>query len=68
MPTHTLMADLTHSVWSRDLARWSFTQLQAYLLCSVAMDLRLAQVVNRPMTTVAASIPKHILLPARALF
>lgn len=47
--------------------RWGFTPLEAYLLCSVAMDLRLAQVVNRPMITVAASIPKHI-LPARRLF
>jgi len=48
-------------------ARWGFTPLEAYLLCSVAMDLRLAQVVNRPMTTIAASIPKHI-LPERRLF
>lgn len=48
-------------------SRWSFTPLEAYLLCSVAMDLRLAQVVNRPMTTVAASIPKHI-LPSRSLY
>jgi acetamidase/formamidase len=47
--------------------RWGFTPLEGYLLCSVAMDLRLAQVVNRPMITVAASIPKHI-LPARRLF
>lgn len=46
---------------------WGFTPLHAYLLCSIAMDLRLAQVVNRPMITVAASIPKHI-LPARKLF
>ena len=46
---------------------WGFTPLEAYLLCSVAMDLRLAQVVNRPMVTVAASIPKHI-LPVRKLF
>jgi acetamidase/formamidase len=36
-------------------------------LCSVAMDLRLAQVVNRPMVTVAASIAKSV-LPQRALF
>ena len=46
---------------------WGFSPLHAYLLCSVAMDLRLAQVVNRPMITVAASIPKHI-LPERKLF
>jgi acetamidase/formamidase len=48
-------------------SRWGFKPLEAYLLCSVAMDLRLAQVVNRPMTTVAASVPKHI-LPGRRLF
>jgi len=46
---------------------WGFSPLHAYLLCSAAMDLRLAQVVNRPMITVAASIPKHI-LPTRKLF
>jgi acetamidase/formamidase len=46
---------------------WGFSELHAYLLCSVAMDLRLAQVVNRPMTTVAASIGKSI-LPARRLY
>jgi len=46
---------------------WGFSELHAYLLCSVAMDLRLAQVVNRPMITVAASISKAI-LPARKLF
>jgi len=48
-------------------SRWGFTPLEAYLMCSVAMDLRLAQVVNRPMITVAASIPKHI-LPRRRIF
>ena len=48
-------------------ARWSFTPEHAYLLCSVAMDLKLSQVVNRPMNTVSASIPKSI-LPARKLF
>ncbi len=48
-------------------ANWGFTPLHAYLLCSAAMDLRFAQVVNRPMITVAASVPKHV-LPARRLF
>ncbi len=47
--------------------RWGFTPEHAYILCSVAMDLRLAQVVNTPMTTVTAAIPRHI-LPARRLF
>jgi acetamidase/formamidase len=46
---------------------WGFAPVQAYLLCSVAMDLKLSQVVNRPMTTVSASIAKHV-LPARKLF
>ncbi|MFZ0955671.1 MAG: acetamidase/formamidase family protein [Candidatus Sulfotelmatobacter sp.] len=47
--------------------RWQFTAVHAYLLCSVAMHLRLSQVVNEPMFTVSAAIPKHV-LPARKLF
>lgn len=47
--------------------RWDFAPEHAYLLCSVAMKLRLSQVVNRPMTTVSAAIPKSI-LPHRTLF
>ena len=47
--------------------RWGFTAVHAYLLCSVAMHLRLSQVVNEPMFTVSAAIPKHV-LPARKLF
>ena len=47
--------------------RWGFSEVHAYLLCSVAMHLRLSQVVNEPMFTVSASIPKHV-LPARKLF
>jgi acetamidase/formamidase len=46
---------------------WGFTEMHAYLLCSVAMDLRLSQVVNRPMITVSAAIAKSI-LPARSYF
>jgi acetamidase/formamidase len=49
------------------IEHWKFTPIAAYMLCSVAMDLRLAQVVNLPMTTVAATIPKSI-LPTRRLF
>ena len=41
--------------------RWSFTPENAYLLCSVAMSLRLSQMVNRPMITVTAAFPKDIL-------
>ena len=47
--------------------RWNFEDVHAYLLCSVAMKLRLSQVVNRPMVTVSASISKGI-LPQRRLF
>jgi acetamidase/formamidase len=47
--------------------RWGFTEVHAYLLCSVAMNLRLSQVVNEPMFTVSASLPKQV-LPPRKLF
>ena len=47
--------------------RWGFSEVHAYLLCSVAMDLRLSQVVNEPMFTVSAAISKSV-LPARKLF
>jgi acetamidase/formamidase len=46
---------------------WGFNDVHAYILCSVAMHLRLSQVVNEPMITVSAAIPKHI-LPERRLF
>jgi acetamidase/formamidase len=48
-------------------ARWGFSDVHAYLLCSVAMKLRLSQVVNRPMVTVSAGIAKSV-LPPRRLF
>jgi acetamidase/formamidase len=47
--------------------RWGFSDVHAYLLCSVAMHLRLSQVVNEPMFTVSAALPKHV-LPLRRLF
>jgi acetamidase/formamidase len=47
--------------------RWGFSDVHAYLLCSVAMHLRFSQVVNEPMFTVSAAIAKQI-LPARKLF
>jgi acetamidase/formamidase len=40
--------------------RWALSPEHAYLLCSVAMDLRLAQVVNIPMVTVCAALEKSI--------
>ena len=46
---------------------WGFSPVHAYLLCSVAMKLRLSQVVNEPMFTVSAAMPKHV-LPERNLF
>jgi acetamidase/formamidase len=47
--------------------RCGFSPVHAYLLCSVAMNLRLSQVVNEPIFTVSAAISKEI-LPARTLF
>jgi acetamidase/formamidase len=48
-------------------ALWGFAPVEAYILCSVAMNLRLSQVVNEPMITVSAAIAKSI-LPERRLF
>ncbi len=49
------------------IARWSFAPIHAYLLCSVAMKLRFSQVVNEPMITVSAAMPKCA-LPTRKMF
>jgi acetamidase/formamidase len=49
------------------MARWEFSDVHAYLLCSVAMNLRLSQVVNEPMYTVSAAMPKRV-LPVRRMF
>jgi acetamidase/formamidase len=49
------------------VTRWGFSAIHAYILCSVAMRLRLSQVVNEPIHTVSAAISKQI-LPPRALF
>jgi len=49
------------------VARWGFAPVEAYILCSVALKLRLSQVVNEPVYTVSASIDKSI-LPSRQLF
>jgi acetamidase/formamidase len=49
------------------VSRWGFTDVHAYILCSAAMNLRFSQVVNEPMFTVSAAMPKHI-LPERKLF
>jgi len=49
------------------VSRWSFNEIHAYILCSVALRLRLSQVVNEPMFTVSGAIAKSI-LPERELF
>jgi acetamidase/formamidase len=49
------------------VSRWGFTETDAYILCSVAMRLRLSQVVNEPVSTVSAAISKQV-LPERKLF
>jgi acetamidase/formamidase len=49
------------------VARWGFQDVHAYILCSAAMHLRWSQVVNEPMFTVTAAIPKNV-LPSRSLF
>ena len=49
------------------VSRWHFSEIHAYLLCSVAMRLRLSQVVNEPVYTVSAALPKRI-LPRKKIF
>jgi acetamidase/formamidase len=49
------------------VSRWGIDEVRAYLLASVALKLRLSQVVNEPMFTVSAALSKQI-LPFRELF
>jgi acetamidase/formamidase len=69
--TGTDLADTARAATSRmiDLlvSRWGFTDIHAYILCSVALKLRLSQVVNEPVHTVSAALSKKI-LPCRELF
>jgi acetamidase/formamidase len=69
--TGTDLADTARAATSRmvDLLvnRWGFTEVHAYILCSVALKLRLSQVVNEPVCTVSAALAKQI-LPDRELF
>jgi acetamidase/formamidase len=37
---------------------------EAYILCSVAVDLSIAEVVNPPHWVVTAQLPLHVLLPS----
>jgi acetamidase/formamidase len=43
------------------------SEVHAYILCSVAMHLRFSQVVNEPVFTVSAYLPKRV-LPSIKLF
>jgi len=69
--TGTDLAEVARAATSRmvDLlvSRWRFSPEHAYILCSVALRLRLSQVVNEPVHTVSAALSKQI-LPERALF
>jgi acetamidase/formamidase len=69
--TGTDLADTSRGATARmvDLlvSRWGFTEVHAYILCSVALKLRLSQVVNEPVYTVSAALAKQI-LPDRGLF
>jgi len=57
----------THRMIDLLVSRWGFSEVHAYILCSVALRLRLSQVVNEPMYTVSGAIAKSI-LPERELF
>lgn len=57
----------THRMIDLLVSRWGFSAVHAYLLCSVALKLRLSQVVNEPVHTVSAALSKQI-LPPRELF
>jgi acetamidase/formamidase len=69
--TGTDLAEAARGATSRmvDLlaSRWGFSETQAYILCSVAMRLRLSQVVNEPVHTVSAALAKQV-LPVAELF
>jgi acetamidase/formamidase len=71
LETGTDLAAAARSATSRMIellvSRWAISEVHAYILCSVAMRLRLSQVVNEPVHTVSAAISKQI-LPARKLF
>jgi acetamidase/formamidase len=49
------------------VSRWGFDEVRAYILASVALKLRLSQVVNEPVFTVSAALSKQI-LPFREMF
>jgi len=47
--------------------RLAISAVHAYMLCSAVMNLRLSQVVNEPMITVSAALPKSV-VPGIKLF
>ncbi len=57
----------THRMVDLLVSRWGMEEVQAYVLCSVALKLRLSQVVNEPVYTVSGAISKQI-LPKIELF
>jgi acetamidase/formamidase len=69
--TGTDLADAARAATGRMIdvlvSRWRFSEVHAYILCSVALKLRLSQVVNEPVYTVSAALSKQI-LPRRELF
>ncbi len=58
-------AKATHRMIDLLATNLGLSDTHAYLLCSVAMNLRLSQVVNEPIVTVSAALPKSILPGAR---
>jgi acetamidase/formamidase len=63
----TAARNATHRMIDLLVSHWGLSDVHAYILCSVALRLRLSQVVNEPIFTVSGSIPKAI-LPQRELF
>jgi acetamidase/formamidase len=59
--------DATHRMIDLLVSHWGLGEVQAYILCSVALKLRLSQVVNEPIYTVSGAISKQI-LPYMELF
>jgi acetamidase/formamidase len=69
--TGTNLADAaraaTHRMIDLLVSRCGMSDVHAYILCSVALRLRLSQVVNEPVHTVSAALAKQV-LPGVSLF
>jgi acetamidase/formamidase len=52
--------DVIHHAIDFLIARLGCTPQHAYILCSVALDLKISQCVNAPMITVTGLLPKHL--------